>query len=310
MERSGQPCCARAVAVRRKVPGWFFFLVIGLLLSVIWGFFSSSLLIHVSRLAMAEDPGGYGLKSEKVFFQSEDGISLSGWFIPALHESQVSLILCHGWGANKSDILPSTLFLRRAGFNLFYFDFRNHGESDGNFSSLTAFEIRDLKAALQTLRKSFPKKSRRIGLYGISMGASVALTFTAQTPEICAVCADSPFASYEETVARFGKVFYGVPKYPLIPITLFFTRWRLGLNPEPFSPIEHVSKISPRPMFLICGDRDARMPVSNSQRILAKAGPPKELWVVEGADHMEAHYKSPVEYEKRVAGFFRKHLLP
>ncbi len=293
--------------LKTPVPVTWTLLGVVLLLIAGWGWFSSGLVLRIERLPNSVLPGAFGLRFEEVSFAARDGVALKGWFVPAPSPSDVTLVLCHGWGANRSDILPSTAFLnQKGGYNLFYFDFRNHGDSGGNTSSLAALETRDLEAALDWLKANRPEQARRLGAYGLSMGAAVSLTVTAQHPEILALAAESPFSSFNGVVARFAKLFYHVPRFPLVPITLFFVRARLGLDPEAFSPIHHVDKISPRPLFLIQGANDARMPPSEGQTLFARAREPKELWTVPGADHGEPAQAAGAEYQERLLAFYRK----
>ena len=248
-------------------------------------------------------PDLLGLPFENVSFPSTDGVPLKGWFIPA-EGSEKTIIVCHGWGAEMSNVLPSTAFLHKGGYNLFYFDFRNHGESGGTVSSIGPLESRDFEAAIQFLQKNKAGSVRWMGVFGLSMGGAVSLTMTAHKPILKAVVAESSFSSFNESVARYAKLFYGVPRIPLVPITLFFVRWRLGMDPEEFSPLHHIHRISPRPVLLIQGDEDIRMPPSEGRILYEKAREPKELWTVPGADHGEAHSKDPQTYERKVLEFY------
>jgi uncharacterized protein len=287
-------------------------LVLLLCAAAIWGWYSSSLVIIQERLPIQAIPASFGLRAEDVSFSASDGVSLAGWFVPAQPSSgaaraDTTIVVCHGWGANRSDVLSSTVFLNlRGGYNLLYFDFRNHGESDGKRSSLGAFESWDLEGAIDFLRKQKPDKARRLGVFGLSMGGAVSLTVAAQRPEVEAVVADSAFSSFNDVVARFARLFYHVPRYPLIPVTLLFTKLRLGVNPEAYSPIHHMHKISPRPVFLIQGDRDVRMPPSEGARLFAAAKEPKLLWTVSGADHGETAALGGREYEDKILDFFQR----
>ncbi len=272
---------------------------------LLWGWYSSGLVMHLSRFPLHAIPATFGLPSETINFSSEDGVPLAGWFIEASPASDVTLIVCHGYGANRSDVLPSTHFLnKRGGYNLLYFDFRNHGESGGNVTSLGALEQRDLRAAIAYLKKEKPAQCARLGLFGLSMGGSVALSVAAKTPSVAAVAAESAFSSYDEVIARFARLFYHVPRYPFIPITLTFVKLRFGFTPDSFSPIHSIDRISPRPVFLIQGDSDARMPVSEGEALYARAKEPKALWTVPGADHAQVAEVAGAEFERRLLEFF------
>ena len=279
-----------------------------LLLIFIWGWVSSSLILKVSRLAQTTSPKNFGMKYEDIGFRTKDNIEIRGWFIYPKEKSGKTVIICHGWGADRSDIFRSTVFLLKKGFNLLYFDFRNHGESGGNISSLGRLESYDLTAALDFLKKQKPAESKKIGVYGISMGGAVVIITAAMDERIDAVTADSPFSNFNYIVRRYAKIYYKIGKYPLTPITFLFTMSRLGFNPEKSSAVYFVSKISPRPIFFIHGEADVRIPIKEGRKLYDLAGEPKEFWSVPEADHMESATKRPFEYEKRVSGFFTKYL--
>lgn len=276
----------------------------------IWGWFSSSLILKVPKLSLEINPASFNLNSENVNFLTSDGLKISGWFIRSrsVETSDKTVIICHGWGANKSDIFPSTMYLLKKGFNLLYFDFRNHGKSGGSVSSIGKLEGMDLTAAVECLKKEKPELSKKIGVYGISMGASVAILAAGQDERISALVVDSPFSSFNYIVVRYAKLFYKIPKYPLTPLTFLFVKMRLGFNPDDFSAVRYVEKISPRPVFFIHGANDERIPVDEGKKLFGVAGEPKQFWEVPGADHMEAHSKNPLEYERRVGEFFRRYL--
>ena len=98
------------------------------------------------------------------------------------------------------------------------------------------------------------------------------------------------------------------PEFPRTYKTFLFVKLRLGFNPDDFSAVRYVGKISPRPVLFIHGADDERIPADEGKKLYALAASPKEFWEVPGADHMESHSKNPLEYERRVAEFFIKHL--
>jgi fermentation-respiration switch protein FrsA (DUF1100 family) len=91
----------------------------------------------------------------------------------------------------------------------------------------------------------------------------------------------------------------------LISVTLLFTKLRLGLDPEKDAPLRHIHKIAPRPLLLIQGDSDLRMPPSEGERLYARAQEPKTLWTVPGADHGEVSELTGAEYQDRLLEFFK-----
>ncbi len=201
-------------------------------------------------------------------------------------------------------MIERTHFLRSRGdYSLFYFDFRNHGESGAGRASLSKDEIGDLEAALRHLRAVHPEQSVRIGLYGQSLGGSIGLWVAAHDPRVSAVAAESPFSEFNGAVTRHGKFFYHAPRL-FSRLTLWFVRRRLGFDPNDYAPLNSVHRIAPRPLFLLQGEKDKRTPPTEGRRLFERAGEPKTLWTVPGAGHGELAEVGGREYQDRVLGFF------
>ncbi len=261
----------------------------------------------IPYLAVPYTPGDYGLPSENVTFESEDHLKLTGWFIRAKKTSDTTIIILHGLGSNAGDMLLNVLAIAEAGqWNLFLINFRGHADSEGSKTSLGPLELDDFESALEFAKKKYPAETRRLGVYGHSLGASVAVVGAARHPEILAVLAESPFARTRDTIMHFSRLFYGLPAFPFIYLALVFTRFRLGVSQWSFAPIREVGAISPRPFFLIAAERDLRMPAAETEAFFNAAKDPKELWVVPGADHGEPWMVAKEEYDRRTVDFFRR----
>lgn len=60
------------------------------------------------------------------------------------------------------------------------------------------------------------------------------------------------------------------------------------------NPMNAISKISPRPLFIIHGSDNQGIDLAGVKRLFEAAGEPKDLAVVEGADHV---LSDPTAYE-------------
>ena len=260
------------------------------------------------RKALDAWPDQFGLPYENVYFKTEDKVQIKGWFIPSEEYSAKTVILMHGWGMNRSDILKNTYFLRDLGFNLLYFDFRALGESGGKTSSIGYLELKDVAAAVRFLKETRPQFCEKIGLYGLSMGGMVAICEAAHNPEISCVVAEASYYSFRRVVSRWAWVHHKVPYFPLIPIILHYIRKYLGVNPERYSPKYNIPKIAPRPVFIIHGRYDNLVPAAQAKMLFKKAGEPKEIWLVPDAKHNTCAEVGGFEYKQRLADFFRQYL--
>jgi dipeptidyl aminopeptidase/acylaminoacyl peptidase len=259
-------------------------------------------LVRPRRAAMTSTPVESGLSYESVTFASADGLRLAGWYIPS--HNGAAIILCHGLGGNRVDMLPQAVLLAEHGYGSFLFDFRAHGESEGEMVTYGYTETDDVLAAVDYLLSRSDVDPQRIGILGGSLGAATALRTAAHSTHLKVVVAESAFASLEDEVASSFTVFSGLPAFPFAPLTVAFAQWQTGLRISEVRPIDDIPSIAPRPVFIIHGTDDDLIPAEQGFRLYEAAGEPKELWMVDGISHRSALGIFPDEYEKRVIGFF------
>ena len=252
-------------------------------------------------------PAQAGLPCETVRFHATDGMWLEGWKIPG-ETARPWLILCHGVGSNRSDLLDVAAGLHEAGFNLFLFDFRAHGGSRGLVTSFGWLEQRDLEGALAFLGALPDVPSRPYGIYGISMGGSVALMTASRDERLGAVAVDSPYADLEQTLGRHLRLMYPLPRAPFLWYVLATYRLRFGVWPRALSPKASAGRLSPRALLLIHGAHDIRMPLQEARRMYDAAGEPKDLFVIQDAGHLESFSANPRVYLQRLTAFFASQL--
>ncbi len=290
---------------------WFLF-ALGTLsaLLVYASYLKSSDIIKPARSgALAFSPDQYKLAYEAVEFLTADGVRLKGWFIPAVGvESGCTIIFCHGWGANRGEMLRDTWFLAEKGFNLLYFDFRASGESKGSVSSVGYLETRDFDAAYEFLKTNRPQAAESVGVFGISMGGSVAVYAAVKYPELVCLLAESTFLSYKKVVANWGWHRLKTPYFPLVALTMFFVRHKLGADPDPYSPLYNAGKIK-IPVMFINGDHDDLVPLPEAEALFGLCpSEKKQLWIVAGASHAKCAEVGGEVYRGKVSAFFTENL--
>jgi uncharacterized protein len=280
-----------------------------LLFVIVVGLYGSLEITGIPYFAVPYTPADFGWRFEAVRFPTSRGLTLTGWYLPAPTASPATILVQHGLGSNAGDMLPNTACLQRTGqWNVFYYNFRGHADSDGRRTSLGPLELEDMRAAIDFLKKRYPEASRHLGVYGFSLGAAVGLVGAARFPEIEAVVAESAFPSISRTVRHFARLFYGIPYFPFVPLALFFTSVRLGMRIGTFAPAEEIGRISPKPLLLIRAERDVRMPADDAEALWAGARDPKEQWIVAGADHGEPWMIAREAFESRLVDFFSRNL--
>ena len=108
----------------------------------------------------------------RLTFVAGDGVSLHGWFVPG--RSDLTLLWCHGNGGNISHRLENLLLVHNElGLNVFLFDYRGYGRSDGKPSEQGTYL--DAEAALRYLDSRNDIHQDRTIYFGSSLGGGVAV---------------------------------------------------------------------------------------------------------------------------------------
>ncbi len=256
------------------------------------------------RTPLFATPQQFSLPSETVSFAATDGTPLEGWKI-ASEPDRPWILLCHGIGSNRSDLLSVAAGLHAAGLNLFLFDFRGHGGSGGRATSFGWTERRDLEGALAFLGQQPDLPAKPYGFYGISMGGAVGLMAAAADERLGALALDSPYNRLDAALGRHLKLLY--PILPAVPFRWFMEatyRLRFGVWPRRVSPQDSAARLGRRPLLLIQVAGDVRTPLEGTQTILAQASEPKELWLIDGTEHLSGFSHDPSAYVARLVRFF------
>jgi fermentation-respiration switch protein FrsA (DUF1100 family) len=159
----------------------------------------------------------------------------------------------------------------------------------------------DAAAGLAFLHTRAEVDPARVGIFGFSMGGAGAIRTAARYPEISAVVAEGGYFNLGRDFVEPEVDEPLVRKVFLYTIAGVF--WlRTGVNPWEVSPVDDIGAISPRPVLLIYGEREAAS--GRAQMQLDAAGEPKALWIVPGGDHGQNHRVAPEEYARHVVEFF------
>ena len=136
--------------------------------------------------------------AEAVTFLSSDGISLSGWWLPSLN-SATTVILLHGHGSNRRQMIAPADLLHRHGYSVLLYDARGHGESAGELVSFGFHETNDLLGAMDFARS---KGSRNFGLIGASQGGATILLCGARLKNVQWAMVESVYSDLRTAVDR------------------------------------------------------------------------------------------------------------
>ncbi len=229
------------------------------------------------------DPVQFGVAPEEIFFLSADGTKLFGWWFKS-EKPKAVFLLYHGNGENLSSHYITMLWALKKNYDLFVFDYRGYGRSEGSASPQGT--VQDGEAALRWLYMQYPDTP--IVLVGQSLGGAVALRnaidLKAEIP-FRAVVIDSSFPSYK-----------GVARDVL---TRSWITWPLQwmaylVLSDRYAPDGEIGKIAPVPLLVLHAEGDRTVPFYLGEEIFRQAGEPKTFWKIPGAGHTDAflHYGS------------------
>lgn len=274
------------------------------------GWIGSERAIHPARKVEAHALGEYQFAAitENVRFPSGDGTPLAGWFIPGAGAAAPTVVLLHGYGNSRAQLLPDADFLHAAGYNVLMFDMRGRGESGGGAVTAGAREPNDVEGAVTYLLTRSDIDPGRIALEGVSLGASAGIIEMGRDQRVAAIVAEAPFSDLSGVIKKSFTHFVSLPSFPFAQVTTWIVERRLGVSADDVRPIDSIRAIGQRPVFIIQDQNDDLMPPRSGERIYDLAPGPKELWLIDGAGHADGLKTEPAEYPRRVLAFYETYL--
>jgi len=211
-------------------------------------------------------PLSVGLRTADVVrIETEDGLDLEAWFVPARRSpADRTIIVFNGNAGNRASRAALAALFAECGWSTLLADYRGYGGNPG-LPSERGLE-RDARAMLRYLASRPDVDLSRIVYFGESIGAAVAIQLAVEYPP-AALILRSPFSSLTAVAALH---------YPFLPV-----RWLLRDRYPSIERIGHVRS----PVLIIAGDADAIVPIADTEQLFEAANEPKRLVIVEGADH-------------------------
>jgi uncharacterized protein len=250
---------------------------------------------HVARV---ETPhGNLGAPYETVSFASSDGLELDGWLVRSRNGAVVIVYPGRKGTQNHARMLV------RHGYGVLVFDRRGEGTSEGDPNALGWGFDDDLKGALSYLR-SRGVDPGRIGGLGLSVGGEALLQTAAETTAVKAVVSEGAGARS----VREDTVHVSAGKLPEIWFSGVMTAGTaLFSNRLPPPNLKTLAgRIAQTPVFFVYATKGAGGEDNNPDYYAAARGP-KQIWKID-TSHTHGLSARPVEYERRVVGFFDRSL--
>ena len=229
--------------------------------------------VYFPTARVERTPADLGLPFNDVYFETSDGKVLNGWFIPAPdrgassdeNPDEVTLLWLHGNGGNMGHRVEDlALFHHLLGVNVFIFDYRGYGKSQGKPSEMGVYL--DARAALAYLTSRDDVEPGRVVYFGRSLGAAVAVELALHHRPTGMVLF-SPFTSLADMAQAL---------YPFSPVRLL-----AGKRFDSQSRIRSYHG----PLLVIHGEEDEIIPSEQGRALYDAARGPKHFHAIAGAHH-------------------------
>jgi pimeloyl-ACP methyl ester carboxylesterase len=251
-------------------------------------------------------------KAEDVAFKSTDGVQLKGWLFHGA-AGNAPVLVCHDLGESKNAVINIAIALNNAGFTVLAFDFRGHGGSGGDVSTLGIQEARDVLGAVDFVA-GLPKQdvdARKIGIFGSGMGAHAAVLAATERPALRVLVLDGLWPDARFTLMQhvFADWPWGERHLGTLPGALF--PWIAGASIDDGRAADVLPVLAGRDLLLVAPAGDRRLDESmkamyatlperrDSERNLITLPATRASGL--GADDL-------ARYHERVLSFFRSRL--
>ena len=241
---------------------------------------------------------------EEHWLPTGDGRSIRAWYYPS--KNGAAILALGGIGGSLGDALPPARLLFDAGYGVLQIDSRACAHPPARVT-LGGHEIYDAAAGVDFLLRRSDVDHDKIGAFGFSMGGVTLIRYTSKQPKIQALIAEGGYDHLATHIIQPGAA-HSLPR-SIFLYTVAAVFWvQTGVNPWRVSPIEEISGISPRPVFLIYGENEIQR--AGGQAQFDAAQEPKFLWIVPGGDHGSNFGIAKEAYERNIIEFFNQTFFP
>lgn len=243
-------------------------------------------------------------------WKSIDGLDVHGWFLRG-KPSAPAIVLSHGEGQTRSDLLRLGVRLWSAGYNVVLYDLRGHGQSAVNWSSLGKYEADDLVRGLQRLKELRDANQKpffdttRIGLYGVGVGGYASIVAAAQTENVRAVVVDSVYSDIPRFVHGQLKEAFGLNNRTSDFLIDLGLNLYLGSAGNQITAAEAIRSFQHIPLLMLTSNNAGELRLSTGDLFL-QAQQPKEIRDLPRSRLTRLYGPEAQEYDKVVIDFFRR----
>jgi uncharacterized protein len=239
---------------------------------------------------------------ETVMLKTAGGIPIEAWYGKTDSSEKGTVILFHGITSHKDVLLDVAGEFRYWGYNVMLVDFRAHGNSGGNTTTIGVREPEEVNLAYRYISQ---KSKKNILLYGSSLGAVVVAKAVADFHlQPAAIILEMPFESLQSYLKDKARTL-GFPVQPFAFLATFWIGVERGFNGFKHQTAHYATKIT-CPVLMQWGAKDQFVLKSETETIFkALASTNKRLVVYDQAGHESFLENDPVKWRIETAKFLQ-----
>lgn len=245
--------------------------------------------------------------AQDVYITSKDGLNLHGLWVPA-ENPKGTILLAHGYRSTMLvDFGFAFDFYHNYGLNLLIPEQRSHGKSEGRYITFGVKESADMQQWLAFHNQQFG--SDPVILSGLSMGASTVMYLADEKlpNNVRGIIADCGFTSPKDILSFVFKRVIHLPAAPTMWATDLFARLFAGFSLSEKDTRVTLSK-NTLPILMVHGTADGFVPCEMTREAYAVCSGPKQLLLVEGADHGVSFLMDRERYTSMILDFLKQNL--
>jgi len=256
-----------------------------------------------TEISMASFPG----RPENMEFQVPELGKREAWFFPGLRGAS-TIVLCHGYGSSRGELLTLVSALQDHQYNVFVFDFTAHGANAG-ITTLGYREADELRRAVDAAAGRNDVDPARVGLWGYNLGAYAALREAENDKRVRALIVDSVYDQPEQMV-KVGVERNGLGGFPFMvksaELSFKYLNYAHRQDPPLSSKLLALNGV---PTLFIQAMDDPEL-AGITREMFLKAPEPREQAIIAHGNFVSMNDDDKRAYENRVVSFFLLHMLP
>ena len=258
-------------------------------------------------LGLPTTPSEAELPYEEINVITDEGFKLNSWLIKAQQPVKGTVLYLHGVADCKIDGIQLSKLLHDNHFNVFLYDSRRHGNSDGKFCTYGFYEKYDVLRVIDYLVSRTDIALGKIGIFGTSMGAAIALQATVIDKRIASVVSENSFATLRSIFDDYQRRMVQLPFHFLRNIVIVRSELMAQFKATDVSPLDAVRNAR-IPILFIYGEKDQLIKHEYSVTLFENATGPKELFAIKNAAHNNTWEIAGEKYEQKLLDFFERTL--